>query len=66
MVDRQSDRGLIDIACTLLHETPRAWLVDTGDPQPVWIPKSQGEYYQDRNIEIITLPTWLAKEKGLI
>lgn len=66
MIDRTNDHGLVDIACTLRHETPAAYLVDTGDPQQVWLPKSQCEYYKDRNIEIVTMPTWLAKEKGLV
>lgn len=66
MLNRQTDKGLIDIACTLQHETERAWLIDTGDPQPVWIPKSQGEYYAEGKTEIMTMPMWLAREKGLI
>jgi hypothetical protein len=66
LIQRDKDKGLIDIACELRHETPRAYLVDAGEKEPVWVPKSQAEYYKDRNIEIITLPSWLAKEKGLI
>jgi hypothetical protein len=66
MIQRDRDKGLVDIACELRHETPKAWLVDTGDHEPVWIPKSQGEYYKDRNGEIVTIPYWLAKDKGLI
>jgi len=57
---------LIDIACKLQHETPRAWLLDCGEKEPVWIPKSQAEFYDDRNGGIITMPHWLAREKGLI
>ena len=57
---------LIDIACELRHETPKAYLVDMGEKEPIWLPKSQCEYYKDRNGEIITMPTWLAREKGLI
>lgn len=63
MTNRESDKGLIDIACTVQHETERAWLLDCGEKQPVWIPKSQAELYDDK---IITMPSWLAKEKGLI
>ena len=59
---------LVDIACTLRHETERAWFLDVGYAQPVWIPKSQAEYESDPTggCGIITLPEWLAKEKGLI
>lgn len=56
---------LVDIACTIQHETPRAWLLDCGEKEPVWIPKSQAEYYPDHG-GIITMPSWLAREKGLI
>jgi hypothetical protein len=56
---------LVDIACIIRHETPRAWLVDCGGKEPVWIPKSQAEVDTDRGT-IITMPEWLATEKGLI
>lgn len=64
-LDRSSN-GLIDIACELRHETPRAWLLDCGEKEPVWVPKSQGEYFKEGRLEIVTMPKWLAKEKGLI
>lgn len=64
-MNRETDKGLIDIACELKHETDRALLVDTGEG-PIWLPKSQVEYYKDRATEIVTMPHWLAKEKGLI
>lgn len=57
---------LIDISCKLMTETPKAWLLDCGEKQPVWIPKSQGELYEDAKGAIVTMPYWLAKEKGLI
>lgn len=61
-VARKSD--LIDCAVQLHHETPKAWLVsDDGDrTKAVWIPKSQAEFENG----ILTMPEWLAKEKGLI
>lgn len=59
---RKSD--LIDCAVQLHHETPKAWLVsDDGDrKRAVWIPKSQAEFAEG----VITMPEWLAKDKGLI
>jgi hypothetical protein len=57
--------NLVDIACIVRHETERAWLLDAGGKEPVWIPKSQAEI-DEGNGTIVTLPEWLAKEKGLI
>jgi hypothetical protein len=64
----------IDVTVTVHHETASAWLVsDTGErDEAVWLPKSQAR----SEIEIdlsdgpviadLSLPEWLAKEKGLI
>ena len=57
-----SDPKLIDIAVALKHETPKAYLVETGEGE-MWLPKSQAERNSDGTF---TLPEWLAKEKGLI
>lgn len=57
---------LVDIAVILKHETEKAYLVDAGDTKAIWLPKSQVEYCDDRKGGIITLPYWLAHEKGLI
>lgn len=59
-------RDTLDFAVTLRHETERAYLVDIGEPNPVWLPKSECKYYDDGKGGIITLPYWLAREKGLI
>jgi hypothetical protein len=64
MIDR-SKNGLIDVACELRHETERAYLIDTGEGE-MWVPKSQVEYYKEGSLEIVTMPMWLAKEKGFI
>ena len=55
------ESDLIDIVVTLRHQTDKAYLVDDGDKQ-VWVPKSQSEYADG----ILTLPEWLAMDKGLI
>ena len=60
-----SDSKLIDLALELRHETARAYLVHDGH-QDVWLPKSQVEYYKERTTAIVTMPYWLAREKGLI
>lgn len=63
-----SRSDLIDVAVQLHHETARAWLVsDDGEKDnAVWIPKSQAELEPDGKVHKLTLPEWLAAEKGLI
>lgn len=59
---------LIDIKVKLHHETAKAILVsDDGDLQrAVWIAKSQCEIEAKGAYHELTLPEWLAKEKGFI
>lgn len=57
---------LVDIAGTLKAETELAILFDDG-AQAVWLPRSQIEI--DRGFDglfVVTLPDWLANDKGLI
>ena len=61
-----SKKELVDIACTLKHETKAAWLVNDGD-RDVWLPKSQCELELGKDMTcMVTLPEWLAIEKELI
>jgi len=62
------DRDMIDIDVDLHHETDRAILVsESGDKEDaVWLPKSQIEIVSESGYLSITLPEWLALEKGLI
>lgn len=60
---------LVDVSMTLHVETKAAILVsDDGDKEnAVWLPKSQVEFTEPKNnITEVTMPEWLAKEKGLI
>lgn len=66
-----SKREIIDIAGCLYAETEKAILFsDTADKKDaVWLPKSQIEFTHDGGEErfiTVTLPEWLAKDKGLI
>lgn len=54
--------NLIDLPARLVHQTEKAWLLDTGEKKPVWIAKSAAEF----DGETLTLPEPLALEKGLI
>ncbi|WP_255565083.1 hypothetical protein [Methylovirgula sp. HY1] len=58
---------------TLHHQTSKAILVsDDGERErAVWLPKQHVEFVSDpktksRAIVIVTLPEWLAVEKGLV
>ena len=50
------------------HETDLAVLVEHGGKRPVWLPKSQISRREDddvKNLSAITIPEWLALDKGL-
>lgn len=58
---------LIDIELKLHHETEKAILVSVyEDSNRVWLPKSQIEFVlKPKGIVEVTLPEWLATDKGL-
>ncbi len=53
---------LIDIEARRVNETEKAWLLDFGGKEPVWIPKSMGEF----DGKELTVPESYAEQKGLI
>ena len=61
---------LIDVAVCRHAETDKAILVSDDDDKDnaVWLPKSQIEIENDghKNFITVTMPSWLAKDKGLI
>lgn len=60
--------NIVDIDLHLHHETDRAVLVsETGDKNDaVWLPLSQIEIESESGFIVVSLPEWLAQEKGLI
>jgi hypothetical protein len=61
--------GIIDITVQLLHETDRAVLVTDSTPENgVWLPLSQIEIEPADvgGLHVVTLPEWLAMERGLV
>lgn len=73
-----SDKDLVEVACTFVRHTDKAVLVNDGDRE-AWIPKSQIEDLEyDRydaedwyDLEpgdslTMSIPEWLAEDKGLI
>ena len=60
---------LVDITVQKLHETDAAVLVtDTVPEKAVWLPKAQIEIEVSEvpGLHTVTLPEWLAIEKGLV
>jgi hypothetical protein len=61
---------LIDLTLTIRCEKPHA--IDVSDPAGpasrwIWLPKSQIEFEKvSATVVTVTLPEWLAKDKGLI
>ena len=55
---------LVDIACTILRQTDKAYCIDAGIGEDVWVPKSQCEW--DAHDQTMAMPEWLAMDKGLI
>ena len=61
----------IEIACEVLRETAKAYLIFDGKSE-VWIARSQiTDHCEEKGllgtkITSIFIPVWLAKEKGLI
>ena len=60
---------IVDIEMQLHHETPKAILCSLGGKRDkgIWLAKSLVEYVtKKQNIIVVTMPQWLAYEKGLI
>lgn len=62
---------LTDLLLFIHHETKRAWLVSlTGDnDSAVWLPKDEVEVQRRAghpHLADVTLPEWLATERGLV
>lgn len=48
---------------TIKRDTDKAVLIVTTDAQEIWLPKSQLDSYNEKEI---IMSAWIAKEKGLI
>lgn len=66
----RADSKIISIEAALIHETEKAYLIDSGEvdgkgkPIGKWVPKSIGEY--DKSDGTIQLEEWFASKEGLI
>jgi len=64
---------LVDVTVYLMHDNPDKKAIAVCDPAKagkapwIWLPRSQIEYVkQEPGVVIVTLPEWLAKDKGLV
>jgi len=67
---------LIDIECEIVSESPKAVQIWDGASydsdggfatrKTVWLPRSQIEIIENGKTATVTMPEWLATEKGLI
>jgi len=58
----------VELELELLHQTDDAYLLSDGDTE-AWVPRSlvsSLEEGDDEDTVIVTIPEWLAKEKGLV
>lgn len=62
MASGKSD--LFEVHVEIKRETGRAILVDAGLEDEIWLPKSQIEIDDEKGT--VSIPEWLAKEKGLL
>lgn len=60
-----ADARTVTIGVQVLHETDDAWLVND-HTRSAWVPKSCCDLHSDGLTGDLTLPEWLALEKGLI
>jgi len=56
-----------EFTCRIVHETEKAFLVDDGSGKEIWIPKAKVLDFVDMPGDAVelTVPEWMAKEKGL-
>ena len=60
------DSAPVEVNCKFIHETDEAILVMDAELRQVWVPKLNGATEYDAHGKVLTLPEWLATERGLI
>lgn len=59
------DDDMAFVPGTILHQTPRAWLLRLADKQEIWIPKSQGALLEECSTPGLFVRKWLIEKKEL-
>lgn len=60
-----TEKELVDIDVKLKHMTDKAWLITDGKIT-CWVPKSQCELNRSGKTYVLTIPVYMAEEKGLV
>lgn len=63
------EEGFVNVQVVLRAESAKAFKIAAHeDAEPVWVPKSQADIAKrgDGSIVTMTMPEWLAQERGLI
>lgn len=67
-IEEYDDKNVVINRCECLHETDKALLVDVGEPDGVWVPKSQihddSEVYENGGTGKLVVSKWIAEQKG--
>jgi len=64
---RQSNDNTVDLEVVIKRETDKAYLIDHGGEEEVWMPKSQVRAVEKKGrTATMTVTEWIADEKGLI
>jgi hypothetical protein len=62
-----AEAGKVEVAGVIIRQTRKAILLDEGGREPVWLPKSKIRIEPNTGgTSSVYMPTWLAKEKGII
>ncbi len=64
---RRSNDNTVDLEVVIKRETDKAYLIDHGGEEEVWMPKSQVRAVEKKGrTATLTVTEWIANEKGLI
>lgn len=63
----QSNDNTVEVEAVIKHETEKAYLIDHGGEEEVWMPKSQvRDIVRGPKSVTLTVTEWIANEKGMI
>ena len=68
MGSHEQHNEMVTIACKIVRETEKAYLINDGSRKDVWVPKSQCKWEPSdaKDEGEMEMPEWIAKDKGLI
>ncbi len=65
-----ADNLFVEVEAEIKRQTEKAYLIDHGGDEEVWLPKSQVSHSapdsERSNLRVFLVPEWLAIDKGLV